>query len=197
MVVAAQSLKALPVEMPPVAVALRGAVDSAALTLYHASPWAARSVDAIAALQEASPGECMTAWHETWRGFVFRVCPDYNRAIRQEPDWLARANLPEGGHGEPRLPCGGDCRRHTLAAQAVHGGAWVATVDWVPRRPDVQGVGADAEEDAMKVRPEIFVALGLVLGGLVGVLTDNIAVWVGAGLAIGAGMAAAAKRRQG
>lgn len=79
----------------------------------------------------------------------------------------------------------------------VQGWTWVANIDWVLSRLEVQGVGGDAEEEAMKLRPEIFVALGLVLGGLVGVLTDNIPVWVGAGLAIGAGMAAAAKRRQG
>ena len=47
------------------------------------------------------------------------------------------------------------------------------------------------------MRPEVFLAVGLVFGGLVGVLTDNIPLWAGAGLALGAGMAGLVRRRQG
>ncbi len=46
------------------------------------------------------------------------------------------------------------------------------------------------------MRPEVFVAVGLVFGGLVGVLTGNIPLWGGAGLALGAGMAGLVRRRQ-
>jgi hypothetical protein len=69
-------------------------------------------------------------------------------------------------------------------------------VGWVLSGLDVHGLGGK-EEERMKIKPEVFVALGLVIGGLFGVLLDNIPIYTGAGLAIGAGLAAAARRRQG
>jgi hypothetical protein len=49
----------------------------------------------------------------------------------------------------------------------------------------------------MKVQPAYWLGIGLVLGGLVGVLLDNIPLWAGGGLVLGAAMYAAAKRNQG
>lgn len=49
----------------------------------------------------------------------------------------------------------------------------------------------------MKVKPTLWVGIGLVIGGLFGVLLDNIPIYTGAGLAIGAALAMAARRRQG
>jgi len=49
----------------------------------------------------------------------------------------------------------------------------------------------------VKIQPAYYLAIGLVLGGLVGVLLDNIVLWTGAGLVLGAAMAAAARRSQG
>ncbi len=46
------------------------------------------------------------------------------------------------------------------------------------------------------MRPEVFLALGLVFGGFVGVLTDNIPLWAGAGLVLGACIAGLVRRRQ-
>jgi hypothetical protein len=48
----------------------------------------------------------------------------------------------------------------------------------------------------MKVKSGYWVAIGLVLGGLVGVLMHNIPVGVGAGLALGAGVSAYQRRQE-
>jgi uncharacterized membrane protein len=53
------------------------------------------------------------------------------------------------------------------------------------------------KEQRVKIQPAYYLAIGLVLGGLVGVLLDNIVLWAGAGLVLGAALAAAARRPQG
>ena len=47
----------------------------------------------------------------------------------------------------------------------------------------------------MKARSEYYMAIGLVLGGLVGVVLDSIVLWAGAGLVLGAADAAAPSRQ--
>lgn len=49
----------------------------------------------------------------------------------------------------------------------------------------------------MKVQPAYWIGIGLVLGGLVGVLLDNIWLWAGGGLVLGTAIYAATRRSQG
>ncbi len=42
---------------------------------------------------------------------------------------------------------------------------------------------------------EHFIGLGLIFGVVIGVLTDNIGLWIALGLAIGAGMSGHAKKK--
>ena len=56
---------------------------------------------------------------------------------------------------------------------------------------------AKEQEAIMQIKSGYWVAIGLAIGGLVGVLLDNIPVYAGAGLAIGAALAAWARRQEG
>jgi hypothetical protein len=53
----------------------------------------------------------------------------------------------------------------------------------------------DKKSPKKAINPDTYIGLGIIFGVVVGVLTDNVGLWIALGLALGAGMSQQAKKK--